>query len=164
MSDCQGPFEFYHIDFNTDEPLSSSLKVNPSDSLSLRNYIDISEHSTPDVSNRYTRHRQEQEQHSDDEYTDSTFEVEPSSKPYIDNNLRIKPPRRLKSNRVTVISHSSSPSQLIMNYSSTISSRHLMNLTPDYERKVNNVHVRRVRWPRQWIKNKHKTFHFDSID
>lgn len=67
-------------------------------------------------------------------------------------------PIRPKPKRVTVISlppSSSSPSQSILIEPHIIADYYRMNRAPDYERNINNVHVRHFRWPEQWIHNDH---------
>lgn len=60
-------------------------------------------------------------------------------------------PIRPKPKRVTVISlpHSSSPSQSVLIEPHLIADYYRMNRAPDYERNINNVHVRHFRWPEQ---------------
>lgn len=81
--------------------------------------------TTSNVSNRFTIRKNEKEQYSDDEYSVNTIEVESSPQPYRDNTVTVH----------------------------RVFNRHLMNQTPDYERKINYVRVRHTRWPQRWIKN-----------
>jgi hypothetical protein len=168
LSDCQRSFEFYHIDLGTESKSTNMkdrvLSENDSDLLILQNNINTTESTTLDVINRLAIRRREKEQRVDDEYTNSIDESKPSSKLKRENSLKEYRTTRPKPKRVTIISLPPSTSQSILNYPDVIPNHHLMTLTPDYEQNVNNVHVRYIRWPQQWIGNEHRLPQFDSID
>ena len=130
----------------------------------MENNLDTSEDAELDVSNRIAVRRREKEQHLTEQYPIIIFPSQSTSTPERPDRFPEHHRTRPKPNRITVISLpvSTSKSRIIDPY--TISEYNRMHQPPDYERTVNNVHVRHLRWPQRWIRKGHRQPNFDSID